>query len=164
MKVPRQITPEQALSRLEDLCARAEYSTGEIRRKLVQWRIPPSAAARIVESLQDGRYVDDHRFARAFVRSKVAYSRWGRRKIMAALMAKGLSRDIISGAMEEEIDEDLYDHNLCDVLLTKIRQDGLSAGNYGDRRRLLSFAASRGYEPSLVITILSDPELWEEDR
>lgn len=48
----RQLTPEQALDRLETLCVRAEQCTGDLRRKLVGWGIQPGDADAIIAQLK----------------------------------------------------------------------------------------------------------------
>ncbi len=36
-----------------------------------------SAASEVLRLLEEGRYVDDSRYARAFVRDKFMFARWG---------------------------------------------------------------------------------------
>ena len=45
----KQITEQQALSKLTGLCARAEHCSGEMLDKLRQWRIDEEAQDRIME-------------------------------------------------------------------------------------------------------------------
>ena len=62
---------KKLLERLERQCARAEYCTGDIRRKALKaLEGDEEAAARIVDSLVQNRFVDDRRYAGAFVREK----------------------------------------------------------------------------------------------
>ena len=95
----KQLSPEKALMRLEELCARAEHSSGELRRKLYGWRISGTDADDIIESLRRRRFVDDERFARAFVRDKYRFNHWGRLRIRIELRAKGVDGDVIGLAI-----------------------------------------------------------------
>ena len=82
------ITEAAALRRLEAVCAKSEHSAGEMLDKMRQWNLPDEAQARIMETLTKGRFVDDARFAEAFVHDKIAFNGWGRRKIEQALWMK----------------------------------------------------------------------------
>lgn len=146
------LSPEKALAKLEELCARAEYSTGELRRKLYNWHITGADADDVIESLRQRRFLDDRRFARVFVRDKYRFNRWGRIKIRIELRAKGVSAEIADEAIAE-IDEELYEQALKYLLASKSRSlhtdDPLAR-----RRSLFRSAASRGYEASLIAKLL----------
>ncbi|MDE6692632.1 MAG: RecX family transcriptional regulator, partial [Muribaculaceae bacterium] len=88
MKTQRPITPEEAQARLEALCARAEHSTGEMAERLRRWQIGSTDTERILASLKEHRFVDDRRFARAYVTDKVKFARWGKRKVYQGLLNK----------------------------------------------------------------------------
>ncbi len=144
----RPISPDRALARLEDLCARSEQSTGEAARKLAGWGIAAQDAAKIIASLVQRRYIDDRRYCHAFVKDKFRFARWGKRKIYAALSIKRVDRTLISEALDE-IDGDEYYASLCEIIAAKARSM-TDADTYEGRTRLFRFAASRGFEPDLV--------------
>lgn len=144
----RPLTPDKALARLEDLCARSEQSTGEAARKLAGWGIPAIDAAKIIASLVERRYIDDRRYCHAFVKDKFRFARWGRRKIYAALTLKRVGKALISEALDE-IDEEEYFNSLCEIISAKARTIS-DADTYEGRTRLFRFAVSRGFEPDLI--------------
>ena len=148
------VTPQQALVRLEELCARAEHSSGEMRQKLRRWCIAPTDADKIVESLVSRRFIDDSRFAGAYVRDKVEYGGWGRRKIALGLYQKGVARDIISDALDR-IDPEHYESRLREIIDRK-RRSTADADTYDGRTRIFRHAASRGFEPDLIAKILRE--------
>lgn len=139
--------------RLEALCARSEQCEGEIRRKLRLWQIGEEDADTIVRSLRRRRFVDDSRYAGAFVRDKYRFARWGRCKIELALRQKRVDADIIAEALEE-IDEDEYTEVLRQLIVLKSRLLG-SADTYDARSRLFRFAVLRGFESTIVSKIIS---------
>ncbi len=154
MKSARTVTPAQARERLADACARAEYCTHELREKLRRWRVEPGEAERIVQELVRTRYVDDARYAGAFVRRKAEYARWGRRKIAAALAMKRIDRSVAAEALGE-IDPQAYEEALTGVLQAKARMLGDEAlTTYDGRTRLFRHAASRGYETDAIARAL----------
>jgi regulatory protein len=148
LKSRRPVTADEAIARLEAMCARAEHCTFELREKLWQWSIPTAEADKIIEQLKKTRYVDDARFARAFVNDKVHFARRGRLRIKQALEMKRIDADIIADALAE-IDPEIYSLNLAYTLKQKAASfDDIS--DYETRMKLLRFAVQRGYEPSLA--------------
>lgn len=147
------VTAEQAQRRLEDLCARAEHCTGELRAKLRLWAIPAEEADKIIKSLQANKFVDDARFAGAFVRDKVKFSRWGKRKIKMALMAKGVEGDIITDAIDS-LDRDTYRDALTSLLSAKTRLRPELLADYEGRTRLFRFALQRGFETPIITEVI----------
>lgn len=152
IRKPRVITPEQALVRLETLCARAEHCSGELRQKLYTWKISPEKSEEIISGLIERRFVDDRRFARAFAIDKARFARWGERKIALALMSKRLPSDIIKDTLAQ-IDRQLYETNLCELLHAKARS--LDAPRtFEGRTKLFRYGVSKGYPPSLVSELI----------
>lgn len=153
MKAKKPITPEDAQARLEALCARAEHSSGEMAERLRRWQIGASDAERIIASLKAHRFVDDRRFARAYVTDKVKFARWGKRKVYQGLRTKRVAPEIIKEALSE-IDSDMYESALEGLLKAKIAANRELTDTYEGRTRLYRFAASRGFEPQLCSSVL----------
>ena len=100
-KVPRTKTPEQALSSLMRMCARAEKCSGDALRLMRRWGLSDADARGVLERLTRERFIDDVRYAEAYVREKMRFSGWGHHKIRAALRAKSLSPAIIESALAQ---------------------------------------------------------------
>lgn len=133
----------QALSRLGALCARAEYCLQDMRRKMDAWELPAGADERIIQRLVKDGYVNENRYAHAFVRSKFRFNRWGRDKIVRMLQQKGINQEDIDDALTELNEEEL-DDTLLELLTAKSRH--LNYKNDYDRYvKLLRFAVSRGF-------------------
>lgn len=148
--IPRKktVTPEKALSRLEDLCSRSEHCTGEARKKMREWGLSPSEIEKIIDSLVSRRFIDDTRFCEAYVNEKIMFANWGRRKIYAALILKQVDRAIIKEALDS-VDEDAYFANLKRIIDYKARTMP-DSDTYEGRTRLFRYAASKGFEPDLI--------------
>jgi len=155
-------TPAEAISRLMDRCSAAEVCSGEAMDKLRTWGIGGHDAIEIIQRLIDLRFIDDERYARAYVRSKINGSRWGRIKIRAAMRLKHLDPETIETALAEEIDEQTYIENLAAALRAKARTmpPRLSPAQ---KAKLMRFAAGRGYEPSLIAEMLPEESFWRTD-
>lgn len=154
-------TPQQAIVQLEALCARAEHCTSEMRRKLYDWGINRDDAEKIVSHLIRNRYVDDCRFARAYVKDKLIFGKWGRNKIKQGLIAKRITSEIIVDALDE-IDEQQYMEILEHILNVKINSIS-DTDAYTRKMKLLRFAVSRGFEAGLVVELLNAGDLCQTD-
>lgn len=148
------ISAATALSRLEAVCSRSEQCTGEARKKLATWRINHNDAEHIIASLVQRRFIDDRRFCRAFVRDKMMFAHWGRRKITLSLIQKCVERDIIAEALEE-IDEAEYLSVLKKIVSAKAKTID-DAETYDGRTRIFRFAVSKGFEPALVSNVIRE--------
>lgn len=147
-KPKKEITEQQALSRLMALCARSEHSSGDMLEKMRQWNIGVEAQARIMQRLTEGRFIDDERFARAFVNDKIRYNQWGRRKIEQALTMKRVDRQTQQRVLDE-VDEEEYLRVLRPLL--KNKQRSISARNeFEHQMKLMRFALSRGFSMEQV--------------
>lgn len=148
------ITEQEALNKAAAYCSTCERCMSEVRTKLAAWGMNSAQAERITERLVDEGFIDERRYSRAFVNDKVKFNRWGRIKITAALRMKQLSSGDISEAIAQ-IDEEEYRNALASLIAVKRREVG---DDKEGEKKLLRFAMSRGFEPSLVIQMLKcDP-------
>ena len=101
----KEVTEQGAYLQLAQLCARSEHCQYELTEKMRRWGMTEEAQARVMQRLVSERYVDDLRFARAFVKDKILYNKWGRRKVEQALWAKRISDDVRAEVLSEVADE-----------------------------------------------------------
>lgn len=161
MRKKNPLTPENALIRLQTLCARSERCRHELAEKLRTWGVGFNDSERILQSLENQRFFDDLRFARSFSRDKVVYGKWGKRKITLALRAKRINQSDINEAFDE-IDEEEYLASLHSVMRGKARS--LKEGNtFEGRTKLFRFGVARGFEPSLVADFIKSGKVWGEE-
>lgn len=129
--------------RMRVLCSRREYCRTDILKKAAAALDGDSVLAqKVVQTLVEEKYLDDLRYASAFARDKSSIAGWGIVKIRYALSAKGISKDVISRALEQ-IDEDKADSRLFKLMETKFRtlKDDPQC-----RLKMLRFGMGRGYE------------------
>lgn len=149
---------ERALERLEAMCARAERCSYELRCKLLAWGVGREDIEAILESLRERRFVDDERYARAYVRDKWQLSHWGRRKILAGLAAKRIPSATARAAVAEAIDSDEYYTRLLAIARAKLERSGGDAG-YEEGMRTLRSLAAAGYEAELAARAIREAAL-----
>lgn len=133
-------------------CSASEKSLFDVREKLLAWGVSDDDAPAILERLQAEKFIDQERFARAFVRDKFRFSHWGKIKIAFNLRQKEIPTPLIQEALEEISDED-YNELLINLLQTKSRSVKAKT-DYEKRGKLFRFAQSRGFEPGVILKIL----------
>lgn len=111
--------------------------------KMKKWELADEAQARVMERLIKERYVDDERYARAFVMDKIRYNKWGRRKVEQALWMKRIDKGIQERVLSE-VDDEEYVSALRPLLKQKQRSTK-AASDYELRQKLIRFALSRGF-------------------
>lgn len=136
-------TPEQALASLMRLCSRAEKSSGDAKRLMYTWGVDESKRGEVLERLIELNFIDDRRYAGAFVHEKVNLSGWGIYKISATLAQKGINRTIIDEALLE-IDENVMIERLNQKLARKIKSIK-HATQYELKAKLIRYGLSLGY-------------------
>jgi regulatory protein len=154
VKPKRTKSPEQALSALMRLAARSEKSSGDALRLMQSWSVEPSARQGILQKLIDNKFIDDHRYAEAFVRDKINLSGWGAYKIKSALRAKGVSREVIESVVEPMLGETNMSERLEEMMQRKLRTLKYNSP-YEAKTKLIRFAASRVYDIEQAIECAS---------
>ena len=146
------LTPPEALHRAAALCSSAEHCTADIREKLARWGVTEADSCTIIDRLVQERFIDEQRYAAAFVKDKFRFSGWGRIKMRYALQQKRIDGSDIDHALAT-LDEEQYNDRLLELLQAKsrsIRDDDPEAR----RAKLFRFAASRGFESALIFNAL----------
>jgi regulatory protein len=144
----KEISEQEAYLRLAALCAQAEHCQQEMRDKMKRWNIDETVQNRIIDRLVKERYIDDERYARAFVKDKIRYNKWGRRKVQQALWQKRINDDIQQCVLDE-IDEKEYLDVLCPLLKQK-RSSIKADSDYELNQKLVRFALSRGFTFDII--------------
>lgn len=144
----KNITEQEAFLQLAALCAQAEHCEQEMRDKLKRWELDTAAADRIIARLQKERYIDDARYARAFVKDKIRYNKWGRHKVEQALWQKRIADDIRQQVLGE-IDENEY-LDVLRPLLKQKRRTTKAENDYALNQKLVRFALGRGFTFDLI--------------
>lgn len=152
------ITEQEAYLQLAALCAQAEHCQQEMRDKMRRWELDETAQNRIVARLVKERYIDDERYARAFVKDKIRYNKWGRRKVQQALWMKRIDADIQQQVLDE-IDEKEY-LDVLRPLLKQKRKSIKAESDYELNQKLVRFALGRGFGFDIIRQCL---DVGEED-
>ena len=157
----KQLTEQEALFRLTALCSQAEHCSYEMTEKMCKWQISDEAQARIMQHLVEERYIDDERFCRYFVKDKIRYNKWGRRKVEQALWAKHIDSDI-SKAILDEVDDEEY-INILRPMIKSRRKQMKDMSEYEANARLMRWAIGRGFTFDIIRQCIDGVEEMEDD-
>lgn len=147
-KTKRNKTPEQALKALMRLASRAEKSSGDAMRLMAGWGVEPSQRQSVLDKLIAMKFIDDRRYADAFVRDKLRFSGWGAYKIRTALRGKGISQQIIDEVLSQADGAEMKER-LQRSLATKMKSVKYTSP-YDLRNKLMRYGASLGYDFDVV--------------
>lgn len=142
------MTPDEAYRYATGRCARAELCRADLRSKLLARGLAPADADALLDRLERERYLDERRYAAAYVHDKLTYDRWGRLKVRQALRLKGVAAEAVDEALAA-VDEADYRAGL-DALMAAKRLTVKAPDAYTLRLKLLRFAAGRGFEAHLA--------------
>ena len=134
----------QALQSLMRLCSRTEKSSGDALRLMRGWGVPEAEREGVLKTLIEQRFIDDRRYAEAYVREKSNLSGWGARKIAFQLNLKGIDKEIINSTLAS-LDSDVQLEQLTAKLERKMRTTK-AANNYELRGKLLRYGMGLGFD------------------
>ena len=157
----KDITEQEAYLQLAALCAQAEHCQQEMRDKMRRWELDETVQNRIIDRLIRERYIDDERYARAFVKDKIRYNKWGRRKVKQGLWQKRIDADIQQRVLDE-IDENEYIEVLRPLLKQK-RKSIKASSDYEQNQKLVRFALGRGFTFDIIRQCLDVDDIDVED-
>jgi len=160
MDEPKKIkisNPEVALTKAEHFCAYQERSQQEVRDKLYDWGLWPDAVEQTISRLIEGNFLNEDRFAKAYVKGKFNQKTWGKIKIKQGLKLKRVPDVLIKKAL---LTIDLDDYTAALTRLLEKKAASVTEKNEFKRRyKLQQYAMSRGYEADLIAEVLKNSDL-----
>jgi regulatory protein len=142
----------EAKQKIEAFCAYQERCDFEIRKKLKSWHIYSEDIDILISDLITNNFLNEERFAEAFVSGKFRIKKWGRLKIKQHLKQKQISDYSINKGLSQ-IDEEEYLNTLIQLRNTKSKT--IKAKNEWDKKaKLTRYLSSKGFESNLIFDIL----------
>lgn len=140
----------EAKAKLEVLCAYQERCQFEIDQKLYLWNFQIEQREQLIADLISNNFINEERFAGAYVSGKFNIKKWGRNKIKAHLKLKQISSYSINKGMKE-IDPDKYWATILYLAQKKKTELVQKKGDLWDQKaKIYRFLLSKGYESDLI--------------
>jgi regulatory protein len=153
----KQLSPEQATVKIRHYCAFQERTHQEVKTKLASYGISWSDANQILSSLIEEGFLNEERFAKAFVGGKFRMKGWGRKKIEMELKKRQVSAYSIQKALREEIDPEAYENSLLKQMEKK--WNALKApGNtiFVKQSKVRQYMLSKGFENNIITKAMKE--------
>ncbi len=147
---------EQLKKKLAKYCAWQERCSYDAGNKLQNLGASKQDAEKIIKWLKNENYINDVRFAEAFVRGKFNNNKWGKIKIISELRIRNLDEQTIKNALKEITESD-YLKTLNELASKKWRE--VKADNlFQKKQKTAAYLANKGFETDLVYSILEKIE------
>lgn len=139
---------QEAKIKIAAYCAYQERCQEEVRNKLLEKGIYGPPAEDLIALMIEEGFLNEERFAQAFVRGKYRLKKWGRNKILQELKLRKISPNCIKSGMKE-IDPEEYWELLIQLAEKKwlsVKDTDLFKKKYKTHQYLLG----RGFETDLI--------------
>ena len=147
-------TEQEAYQKLSALCAMSEQCCHDVLMKMRRWELKEEVTEKIVARLVKERFIDEERFAKAFVRDKFRYNHWGQVKIELELKKRKIAQRHIETGLEELKEEDNLD--ALREIIQKKRPSVKGKNEYEIRGKLIRFALGRGFQMDDIVKVVGD--------
>jgi regulatory protein len=142
---------KQWLNSMMAYCSRSEHCVFDVMEKLSAAAVSEDDANEIVQELIRLGYIDELRYARAFVNDKFRFNKWGKIKIAHVLRQKKVASNVIQEALDT-IDDEVYNQVLMQLIESKKKTTKATATQ--QRAAVMRFALSRGFEYETIMRLL----------
>lgn len=156
------MTADEILYKLAARCSTSEQCLSDVEAKLKRYDLSEEERTGILQHLIEEKYIDDKRYAEAFVRDKYRFNKWGRIKIAQGLRMKGIDNGTVNEAMEL-IDETEYLHILRELIKAK-RKSIRGKSDYEVNGKLIRFAIGRGFEFAAIRSCMDVDENYDDSE
>jgi len=154
-KKEKKLSDKEAYIKISAWCAYQERSHFEVRNKLYEFKLTTDTINALIIQLISENFLNEERFARAYVGGKFRIKKWGKNKIHMGLKAKQVTENCIKLAMQEISDED-YLKTLKELAGKELLKLNKTDNEFIVKRKTADYLIRKGYESSLIWDVLSE--------
>ena len=154
MAEERKYPPFETRNRIRTWCDLQERAHSHVVKKLYSWGVYRDEIDQIISELISDNYLNEERFARAFVSGKFRIKKWGWNKIETELKRKQVSKYSIAIAKKELEEEDYL--GTLKQLIEKKRPLVKAKSDWELNQKLIRFAMSKGYTYEDIQSVMGD--------
>lgn len=145
---------DKAREVIRKFCAYQERSQKQVRQRLQKMGLIEEAVDLLISECIQDNFLNEERFAKAFVRGKHSIKGWGRKRLERELKMNEVSEYCIRKAMEQ-LDDEAYSEKLEDLARKKWHQTKES-NRFKRGKKVVDHLLRRGYESDAVWTIVRE--------
>ena len=142
------MTQKEALQKMSKYCAYQERCQSEVRQKLKSFSLCEEEIESIICELIDQNFLNEERFAKAFVRGKFNQKDWGKNKIKQHLFQKEISAYCIKKGLEEINESDYLD--TLERLAHRKKGTLKFSNQFNLNQKVARYLIGKGFESDLV--------------
>lgn len=157
-KILTEIVGLRAKKRAMFLLEKMDRTEKQLYDKLKQNGYPEECVEAAVAYVKQYHYIDDLRYAKQYVRYH--QQKKSRQKLKMDLIQKGVEKDVIEQALEEEFESD--ERAKIRELLKKRRYD-YTCADRREQQRTYQFLMRRGYRSGDILAVLKTGETFAEE-
>lgn len=143
-------------NKIEHYCAYQERCHEEVITKLKSLKLADDQIDEYIVHLIEHNYLNEERFACAFVRGKHNIKKWGKIRLTNELKSRKISKFIIDKALKEITIED-YTNNF-NMLAEKEWEAIKESNSQKKKRKFCDYLLRKGYESNLIFEKLDSLE------
>ena len=142
---------KEARKRAMYLLQRQDRSESQLRDKLMQSDFTEEEIQDAITYVKDFHYLDDERFARNYVRYSGMHK--SKQKLKIALMQKGISRELIQLALDEE-----YEGDECAQIKHVLKQKSFSLADATpqEKQKMMMSLYRKGFRIEDIKSVMGD--------
>lgn len=129
-------------------------STKEIKDYLIKKNIKKEIIEECIEKLKKMDYINDDRFAKAYIKDKINFTQKGDYKIKKELQLLGITEEIINNNIIN-IDKELLINKIKKVIEKDIKTNKKYSGNIL-KNKIYIHLVNQGYSKSIILEILNN--------
>ena len=139
---------DEALAKLQRYCAYQDRCHKEVAQKLKDMQMIPQASEQIITTLIEENFLNEERFAMAFVRGKFKIKKWGRRRLISELKQRNISNYLVNKALGQISD---MEYKTTFEALAHKKANSIKGGSVlKKKKKLADYLLYRGWESYLV--------------
>lgn len=146
----------EAKPKIESYCAYQERCDFEVRQKLYSWNLSTEDVNALIAHLISNNYLNEERFAEAYVSGKFRIKKWGRVKILRELKLRKISGYSIQKAFEQ-IDDAEYLQTMRQLVESKSKLT-VGKNSWDKQNKLKRYLASKGFETELIFELFKSDD------
>lgn len=147
--IMKEILGKRATKRAMHLLEKQERTEKQLRDKLAQSGYPNQCVEQAIEYVRSYHYIDDYRYAAVYIRYH--QEKESRQKITQKLLMRGIKREMIQQALEEEF---LSDECMQIENLMKKRHFEPDNADEAEQRKMIQYLLRRGFKSRDIFKVL----------
>ena len=140
------------------------HSSFELKIKLSKKGYQKEIINKVIIELKGKGFIDDHKFAESFVRTRVERRKEGIVKINSELSKRGINNEIISKVISNSSNDPVHFDNALELAEKKYQTLENKSLEYQKLKgRLFNFLKGKGYTPNIIFEVIDNVLEKESD-